>query len=97
MLTSAAVVAEVVTGRRQDAKANRVLAGITIAMVGEELARRAGALRYQARVPATVDALLVATAEAAGGEAAGAVVLTADLVDIGALAGVAKRVTVKMW
>lgn len=93
--TSAVIVAEVTTGRGPlDAKANRVLAGLTIFPVDEQLARRAGGLRFQAGSSATVDACLVATAEASG---PGSAVLTGDLVDLRALASVARGVMVETW
>lgn len=94
VLTPTAVVAEVTTGEGpRDARTNQVLSSLVLIPVSERLARRAGALRYQARCPGTVDALVVATAEAA----LGGVVLTADPKDLRALAGVSRGVEVETF
>lgn len=94
VLTPTAVVAEVTTGQGpRDAPTNRVLSNVELIPVSERLARRAGALRYQAGCPGTVDALVVATAEAT----LGGVVLTADPEGMRALAGVSKGVEVHTW
>lgn len=81
----APVVAECVTGHGpRDANVNRVLDRLTVVPVDEPIARRAGRLRYDARRPdATVDALVVATAEIVGG----GLVFTGDPADLGQLAG----------
>jgi predicted nucleic acid-binding protein len=57
--------------------------------LSEELAREAGALRYRARRPLrdTIDAIIVATADASAGSA----ILTADAGDMAALAAVRRR------
>ncbi len=92
--TSAAVVAETTTGRGPaDARTNGVLGRLRIVDVDERLARRAGALRFAARRPGVVDALVVATAEADGG----GIVLTGDGDDMSALAAAAHGVRVQAW
>jgi len=91
--TSAAVVAEVTGRGAWDAPTNRVLGGLEIVAVGEGLARVAGVLRHRARVSATVDALIVATAVVRGG----GVVLTADTDDMSRLAGAASGVEARRW
>lgn len=85
VLVSAAVLAETLYGDERDARANQVLKKIEIAPVTDPIARSAARLKRLAGmtgVPATVDALVVATAEAAGG----GVILTSDPGDIRALA-----------
>lgn len=92
VLTSCVVVVETTTGRGPfDAATNRVLSGVRVVGVAEELARAAGALRHSAGRSA-LDAIVVATAEAVGG-----IVLTADVDDMGALAAVAQGVRVRSW
>ncbi len=92
--TSAAVVAETTTGRGPaDARTNRVLGRLRLVPVDEGLARRAGALRFAARRPGVVDAMVVATAEAGGG----GIVVTGDVDDMSALAAVARGVRVQAW
>jgi len=78
------VIAECVTGHGpRDANTNRVLARLTVMPTTESIARRAGQLRFQARMArATLDALVVATAEADGGS----IVITGDPTDLTALA-----------
>jgi predicted nucleic acid-binding protein len=78
------VVTECVTGDGpRDANTNRVLNRLTIVSIDESIARRAGQLRYEAqRQDATVDALIVATAEIAGG----GLVFTGDYRDLSQLA-----------
>lgn len=93
VLTPAVVVAEVTGRGARDATTNRALDTSTIVDVGEALARLAGVLRVRSGVTGTVDALVVATA-ATFGEA---VVLSADLADIGRLAGEAVGVEVHRW
>ncbi len=93
--TSSVVVAEVTTGRGPtDAATNRVLASMDVVGVGEQLARATGALRFQAGISATVDALVVATAQASGG---GVVLSGGDVDDPGRLASVAVNVEVRRW
>lgn len=93
-MTSAAVVAETTTGRGPaDARTNSVLGRLRLVPVDERLARRAGALRFAARRPGVVDALVVATAEADGG----GIVVTGDVDDMSALAAVARGVQVQAW
>ena len=94
MLTPTVVVAEVTTGEGpRDARTNRVLSNLQLIPVSEKMARRAGALRFRARRPETVDALVVATAEAT----LGGIVLTGDAEDLEALAGVSKGVEVQTF
>ena len=78
------VVAECETGNGpRDASTNRVLNRLTVVSVDESIARRAGQLRYEAqRQDATIDALVVATAEIAGG----GLVFTGDRGDLRQLA-----------
>lgn len=80
----AVVIAESTTGDGpRDARVNLVIRGCQVASTTELIARRAGALRCRARRPdATVDAIVVATAELVGGGA----LLTFDLEDCTALA-----------
>jgi predicted nucleic acid-binding protein len=85
VLVSAAVLAETLFGDERDARANQVLKRIQIAPVTDVIARSAAKLKRLAGltgVAATIDALVVATAEAAGG----GVILTSDPGDIRALA-----------
>jgi predicted nucleic acid-binding protein len=94
VLTPTVVVAEVTTGEGpRDARTNRVLSNLQLIPVSEKMARRAGALRFRARRPETVDALVVATAEAT----LGGIVLTGDAKDLEALAGVSKGVEVQTF
>ena len=85
------VIAESTTGSARDAALNNVLRVLEPTMVelSEELAREAGALRYRARRPLrdTIDAIIVATADASAGSA----ILTADAGDMAALAAVRRR------
>ena len=78
------VITECVTGNGpRDANTDRVLSRLAVVPVDESIARRAGQLRYEAQRPdATVDALVVATAEIAGG----GLVFTGDPKDLGRLA-----------
>lgn len=94
VFTTAVVVAEVTSGHGpRDAPTNRVLSNVDVIPVSVGLARRAGALRYQARCSGTLDALVVATAEAMRG----GVVLTADPKDLRELAGVSHGVEVQTF
>lgn len=65
----------------RDARANRLIRLAHVVALDERLARRAAALRSAAAAGSAVDAIVVATAEALS-----APVLTADIVDIRALA-----------
>lgn len=80
----APVLAECITGNGpRDATTNRVLRRLPVLVTTERIARRAGLLRHAARLPgATVDALVVATAEQDGG----GLVITGDTGDLRALA-----------
>ncbi len=80
----AVVIAESTTGESgRDAQVNRVISGCRVEATTEQIARRAASLRFQAKRPRiTIDAIVIATAEAIGGGA----VLTEDLDDLRALA-----------
>jgi predicted nucleic acid-binding protein len=85
VLVSAAVLAEALFGDERDARANQVLKRIQIAPVTDVIARSAAKLKRLAGltgVAATIDAVVVATAEAVGG----GVILTSDPAYIRALA-----------
>jgi predicted nucleic acid-binding protein len=84
VILPAVVIAESTTGAGpRDARVNTVIGGCRIAPTTEAIARRAADLRYRARRPdATIDAIVVATAELVGGRA----LLTRDADDWGALA-----------
>jgi hypothetical protein len=84
------VLVESLTGRSdRDANPHRFLKTCDVLTnLGERLARRAAALRHQARRGSAVDAVAVATAEPGGA------VLTGDIGDLAALADHAKAVTV---
>ena len=83
MSIPAVVVAETVRGAAADAPVNRVLKAVgEVDIADEAVGRTAGRLLSTARSSATVDAVVVATAVEAGG----AVVLTGDSEDLGALA-----------
>lgn len=97
VLTSAVVVAEATGEGSKDALANRVLVGVDLVEVGEALARAAGVLRHRSGVSCTVDALVVATAAAEAARQGGAVVLTANVDDLGRLANATKGVEVQRW
>ena len=83
-MVPAPVLAECLTGNGpRDANTNRVLRRLPVLTTTQRIARRAGELRYAARLSeSTVDALVVATAEQDGG----AVVITGDPGDVRALA-----------
>jgi len=79
----AVVVAETVRGAATDAPVNRVVKAVgRVDVVDEAVGRTAGRLLGDAGSSQTVDAIVVATAI----EARGAVVLTGDPSDLGALA-----------
>lgn len=84
VIVPAPVLTESTTGHGpRDARVNLVLGGCRIAPTTESIARRAGDLRYGARKPeATVDAIVVATADLVGDLA----LLTYDVRDCRALA-----------
>jgi predicted nucleic acid-binding protein len=85
VIVPAAVLAETLFGDERDARANQVLKRIEVAPVTDAIARSAAKLKRLAGmtgVAATIDAVVVATAEAAGG----GVILTSDPGDIRALA-----------
>lgn len=86
------VVAETVRGVAADAPVNRVLKAIgQVDPASEAVGRTAGRLLGQAESTATVDAVVVATAVEAGG----AVVLTGDPADLGALAAAHRDVVIE--
>jgi hypothetical protein len=85
-----AVIAESTTGdHRRDANVNRALKCTSLVPLGVDLARSAAALRYARRgaTAGTVDAIVVATADAVPGTD----VLTADQCDLAGLAAVKGR------
>lgn len=86
----AIVLVECLTGKqRTDANVNRFLKTCEVVdRVPEGLARRAAALRAQARTGSAVDALVVAAAEPGGD------VLGGDLADLRALAAYAEDVRI---
>ncbi len=86
------VVAETVRGVATDAPVNRVLKAVgEVDPADEAVGRTAGRLLGGASSSATVDAIVVATAV----EARGAVVLTGDPGDLGALAGANPEVIIE--
>ncbi|HEY9555200.1 MAG TPA: PIN domain-containing protein, partial [Acidimicrobiales bacterium] len=88
----AVVVAETVRGAAADAPVNRVVKAVgEVDDVTEAIGRTAGRLLGEAGSSSTVDAIVVATAV----EAAGAVILTGDPSDLGALAARQPEVVVQ--
>ena len=88
----AVVVAETVRGVAADAPVNRVVKAVgEVGLVTEAIGRTAGRLLGEAGSSATVDAIVVATAI----EASGAVILTGDPADLGALASRHREVVVQ--
>lgn len=88
----AVVVAETVRGVTADAPVNRVVKAVgEVDLVTEAIGRTAGRLLGEAGSSATVDAIVVATAI----EASGAVILTGDPADLGALASRHREVVVQ--
>lgn len=88
----AVVVAETVRGVAADAPVNRVVKAVGEAdVVTEAVGRTAGRLLGEAGSSSTVDAIVVATAV----EAVGAVILTGDASDLGALAARHREVVVQ--
>lgn len=93
VLAPSVVLAETLYGDHKDASANRVLARVVIVPLDEATARRAAELKRAAGmtgIAATVDAIVVAVAEAAGGAA----IATSDPKDIARLAASLGRVRV---
>lgn len=88
----AVVVAETVRGVTADAPVNRVVKAVgEVDLVTEAIGRTAGRLLGEAGSSATVEAIVVATAI----EASGAVILTGDPADLGALASRHREVVVQ--
>jgi predicted nucleic acid-binding protein len=88
----AVVVAETVRGEAADAPVSRVLKAVgEVNVADESIGRTAGRLLGAAQPSATVDAIVVATAVEAGG----AVVLTGDPEDLGALTGSTPEVVIQ--
>lgn len=78
----AVVVAETVRGRADEAPVNRIVKAVGEVDLADEAVGRVAGLLGDTRSSSTVDAIVVATAI----EASGAVVLTGDPDDLGALA-----------
>ncbi len=88
----AVVIAETVRGAATDAPANRVVNAVgQVDVVDGGIGRTAGRLLGQVGSSSTVVAIVVATAV----EAAGAVILTGDPKDLGALASRHREVVVQ--
>lgn len=88
----AVVVAETVRGVAADAPVNRVVKAVgEVDVVTEAIGRTAGRLLGEAGSSSTAEAIVVATAV----EAAGAVILTRDPGDLGALAARHREVVVQ--
>ena len=90
VLVSAAVLAETLYGDERDVRAYQALKKLEVVPVTDGIARAAARLKKAAGmtgVAATIDALVVATAEAVGG----GVILTSDPGDIRALADCSKE------
>lgn len=95
VVTSAAILAEVLRGGSRDARVHRALAGVAVQPVSEETAQRAGYLIGAAGLSAeqAVDAMVAATAiEAAEraegtGRAASVLIVTSDVPHLTMLAG----------
>jgi predicted nucleic acid-binding protein len=85
-LVPTVVLTEALTGdHRRDYHENRLLRTCDIQAVNEDLARQAAALRTKVkarRIPSAVDAIVVASADQAGG----GIVLSSDAGDLRALA-----------
>lgn len=94
VLVPAAVLAETLVGDGRDARANQVLKKLHVVPLTETVARRAAELKRlsgMTGVPATIDAIVVATSAAAGG----GIVLTSDVDDIRALATCVTRMRIR--
>ena len=88
----AVVIAETVRGVAVDAPVNRVVKAVgEVDVATETIGRTAGRLLGEAGSSSTVDAIVIATAV----EAAGAVILTGDPSDLGALAARHREVVVQ--
>jgi predicted nucleic acid-binding protein len=88
----AVVIAETVRGAATDTPVNRVVKAVgQVDILDEAIGRTAGRLLGEADSSSTVDAIVVATAV----EASGAVILTGDPTDLGALAARHREVTVQ--
>ncbi len=88
----AVVVAETVRGVAADAPVNRVVKAVgEVDVATEAIGRTAGRLLGETRSNSTIDAIVVATAV----EATGAVILTGDPKDLGALASRHREVVVQ--
>ena len=88
----AVVVAETVRGVAADAPVHRVVKAVgDVDIATEAIGRTAGRLLGEAGSSSTIDAIVVATAV----EAAGAVILTGDPDDLGALASRHREVVVQ--
>lgn len=87
VVLSAVTLAEVMRGVARDAGCNRVVKAADVWPADEPLARRAGRLLGTAGSDATIDALVAATALAAGERTGGVhcIVLTSDPGDLAAL------------
>jgi predicted nucleic acid-binding protein len=84
MLIPAPVIAETIRGSGNDAPANRLIKAVNqVAPTTEPIARDAGTRLGTRRAAATIDALIVSTAEAHGVTD----ILTSDPIDIRNLAG----------
>jgi hypothetical protein len=83
LVIPAVVVAECIRGGPGDALIHRLLAAARVPLIGTRIALQAGRLLGEARMSATVDALIVAEAISAGP----CVILTGDADDMKALVG----------
>lgn len=83
IVVPAVVLAECVRGGPRDASIHRLLAAARVSVVGARIALAAGRLLGEAKLNATVDALVAAEAIRGGP----CVVLTSDPADLGALIG----------
>ena len=93
VVTSAAILAEALRGSPRDAGVYRILHGVVVEPVSQEIGERAGQLIGAAGLGSgqAVDAILVATALREPGPI---VIATSDLGDLTALVGDEKRVSV---
>lgn len=94
VLVPAVVLAETLFGDNRDARVNQRLKNLQVVPVSESMARVAAKLKRLAGtsgVTGTIEALVVAVSAAAGG----GVVLTADVDDIGRLAGAVSAVRIR--
>ncbi len=93
VVTSAAILAEALRGSPRDAAVHRVLNGIVVVPVSQQIGEQAGKLIGSARLGSgqAVDAILVATAMQEEGRV---VIATSDFGDISALVGDESRISV---